>query len=54
LVDFKTGNIVWFNLYLNKKGDVRTREGSQLRADTLLSTLPLREGEKPVKPPVRR
>jgi hypothetical protein len=54
LVDFKTGNIVWFNLYLNKKGDVRTREGSQLRADTLLSTLPLREGEKPIKPPVRR
>ncbi len=53
LVDFQTGNIVWFNLYLSKKGDVRTREGSQIRADTLLSTLPLREGEKPVKP-VRR
>lgn len=49
LVDLDTGNIVWFNFYANKKGDIRTREGAQERANTLLSTLPLREGEKPVK-----
>lgn len=50
LVDFKSGNIVWFNLYADKKGDIRTREGSQERADKLLSSMPLREGEKPAKP----
>ncbi len=49
LVDLDTGNIVWFNFYGNKKGDIRTPEGAQSRADTLLSTLPLRDGEKPVK-----
>lgn len=45
LVDFDTGKIVWFNFYASKKGDIRTREGAQQRADKLLSTLPLREGE---------
>jgi hypothetical protein len=45
LVDLDTGNIVWFNFYANKKGDIRERAGAQERADTLLSTLPLREGE---------
>lgn len=54
LVDLDTGNIVWFNFYASKKGDIRTREGAQERADTLLATLPLREGEVPVKPARRR
>ena len=45
LVDLDSGKIVWFNFYANKKGDIRTREGAQQRADKLLSTLPLREGE---------
>ena len=54
LVDLDTGNIVWFNFYGNKKGDIRNREGAQERADTLLSTLPLREGEVRPKPPVAR
>lgn len=45
LVDMDTGKIVWFNFYSDKKGDVRTREGAQVRADKLLSTLPAREGE---------
>lgn len=55
LVDLDTGNIVWFNFYGNKKGDIRNREGAQERADTLLSTLPLREGEVRPKPkPVTR
>jgi hypothetical protein len=49
LVDLDTGNIVWFNFYGNKKGDIRERIGAQERADTLLSTLPLREGETPPK-----
>jgi hypothetical protein len=50
LVDLDTGKIVWFNFYANKKGDIRTREGAQERADILLSTLPLREGEVRPKP----
>jgi hypothetical protein len=50
LVDLDTGNIVWFNYYATKKGDVRTVEGAQERADKLLSTLPLREGEVVAKP----
>jgi hypothetical protein len=50
LVDLDTGKIVWFNFYANKKGDIRTREGAQERADKLLSTLPLREGEVRAKP----
>jgi hypothetical protein len=54
LVDLDSGNIVWFNFYANKKGDVRTREGAQERADTLLASLPLRDGEKPVKAALRR
>ena len=54
LVDLDTGNIVWFNFYASKKGDIRTREGAQERADALLASLPLREGEKPVKAAVRR
>ena len=54
LVDLETGNIVWFNFYGDKKGDVRTVEGAQVRADKLLSTLPLREGEKRPKPPARK
>jgi hypothetical protein len=45
LVDLENGNIVWFNAYAKNKGDVRTVEGAKERADTLLSTLPLREGE---------
>jgi hypothetical protein len=45
LVDLDNGNIVWFNAYAKNKGDVRTVEGAKERADTLLSTLPLREGE---------
>ncbi len=49
LVDFKTGNIAWINFYLNKKGDVRTPEGAVERVNKLLSTLPRREGEAPVK-----
>lgn len=50
LVDLDTGKIVWFNFYANKKGDIRTRAGAQERADKLLSTLPLREGEVRAKP----
>jgi hypothetical protein len=49
LVDLDTGNIVWFNFYANKKGDVRTPEGALERANKLLSTLPLREGEAAAK-----
>ena len=49
LVELKTGNIVWMNLLPYNVGDIRTREGSQVRADKLLSTMPLREGEKPAK-----
>jgi hypothetical protein len=45
LVDLETGNIVWFNFFADKKGDVRTAEGAQVRADKLLATLPLRVGE---------
>ncbi len=45
LVELDSGNIVWFNAYAKNKGDVRTLEGAKERADTLLSTLPLREGE---------
>ena len=45
LVDMDSGNIVWFNFYGSKKGDIRERAGAQERADILLSTLPLREGE---------
>jgi hypothetical protein len=45
LVDLDSGNIVWFNAYAKNKGDVRTPEGATERANTLLSTLPLREGE---------
>jgi hypothetical protein len=45
LVDLETGNIVWFNFYANKKGDIRTAEGAKERAAKLLSTLPLREGQ---------
>jgi hypothetical protein len=45
LVDLESGNIVWFNAYAKNKGDVRTVEGAKERADTLLSTLPLRAGE---------
>jgi hypothetical protein len=50
LVDLDTGNIVWFNFYANKKGDIRTAEGALERAEKLLSTLPLREGEVAAKP----
>jgi hypothetical protein len=50
LVDLDSGNIVWFNFYAVKKGDVRNPIGAQERADKLLSTFPLREGEAPVKP----
>jgi hypothetical protein len=46
LVDLDTGNIVWFNLYTSNKGDMRTADGAIIRADTLLSTLPLKLGEK--------
>ncbi len=52
LVDLDTGNIVWFNFYANKKGDIRERAGAQERANMLLSTLPLREGE--VAPKARK
>jgi hypothetical protein len=50
LIDFKTGNIVWINFYLNKKGDIRTPEGAVERVNKLLSTMPLREGEVRAKP----
>jgi hypothetical protein len=46
LVDLETGNIVWTNVYLNKKGDARNPDGALERVTKLLSTLPLREGEK--------
>lgn len=49
LVDLDSGNVVWFNFYGSKKGDIRTAEGAAERVTTLLSTLPLREGEAPVK-----
>lgn len=49
LVELKTGNIVWMNFLPYNVGDIRTRQGSQVRADKLLSTMPLREGEKPAK-----
>lgn len=49
LVDLDTGNVVWFNFYGSKKGDIRTAEGAAERVTTLLSTLPLREGEAPAK-----
>jgi hypothetical protein len=49
LVDLDTGNIVWFNIYGSKKGDLRTPEGGLERAAKLMSTLPLREGESKKK-----
>lgn len=54
LVDLQSGKIVWFNFFADKKGDIRTVEGAQIRADKLLETLPLREGEKPVKKKVAK
>jgi hypothetical protein len=45
LIDLESGNIVWFNFYADKKGDIRTKEGAQIRADKLLSTLPGRAGD---------
>lgn len=42
LVDLTTGDIVWFNVVQAGVGDLRSSEGSQLVAQTLLSGLPER------------
>lgn len=40
LVDFKTGNVVWFNADPQMGGDVRTPEGADKRVGQLLNGLP--------------
>lgn len=41
LVDLRTGDIVWFNRFVNPGGDLRTAEGARAAIKELLTDLPL-------------
>ncbi|MDY7098396.1 MAG: hypothetical protein SXU28_09695, partial [Pseudomonadota bacterium] len=44
LVEFETGNIVWFNTDLSMGGDPRKEDGAEKRVGQLMEGFPLRDG----------
>lgn len=46
LVEFDSGNIVWFNLLRGSKGDVREAEGAGTMVDAIMANMPSRPGEQ--------
>jgi hypothetical protein len=41
LVNLKSGDVLWFNLYASQSGDIRTPEGAASLVNSLLKTMPL-------------
>jgi hypothetical protein len=54
MVEFETGNVVWFNLQRGSKGDVRNEAGAQEMAKAILARMPSRPGERMAIPKVVR